>query len=1495
MLIQFSEQPSTFGDSFASEEIADNSAYPDTDFSYYNGADFGTLNINEETYENKLRPEEGWFCQILQGTLQREDPTNIHSGAVGARATDHFEDAELSNTYSLATSRRLIALEKQLLHLTELNHLQHRHTEEWKLEHLRRSIDDFTAERDLWLLLTALAKSKLFIDLNDRECDEALVDSISSLPFSAGIPDYINAAYRSDNRLRKGAVLREWCERGAERHVSKISQRHSLPLNDTLKRIISQKDRSSSRGSRSSSAVQSVHPDSQTLLDGFILPLDGTDQAEQESLYKYLWQLLRAGKLREARQVAADHRLYWLSSVLQGSATHQHVEIDMDYVDLSAVAAATADVEGKSTSSGNSVQLLQREGNAKLPVWLRTCRKLSDTLAENANNWSASSMEQIRTTSGNAGINNSSSRGSNNHLNTCNLSGLLEMAIYSSLSNNTSILRKSPLISTWQDMTWLYIKAVHDRDIMRITQQYRRIKSTHSKLYAGCGVAVMEAEQELLNMCETELAGMSMTTCKQIFDKVPPPRPFDSIHSWTAEAFILHLQVAIIEGVTGLTRFIDNVLHPYLVYHSKTASSSAKSTGAGLALVKRGTLVTAKSRKENDAFPSMGTAQILRTCCHLSIWLAFSSEASALADIISDNTVELAVQCYIDHLIEHKQRHLVATYCVYLSREQRIHKYAQLLNSIEGDSTAAEAEANVNAAATRAAQYDRQEEVLLSGQSVTSVEVLQLAKNFFPADVLDITRMVVQRAHGHYHSEEEYENENDSGAMDGGSRNNDSGGDDDDDDRELLQQETLQPKRRGVAFASGSTPPSGDRGTANNKRVGFGASGGAGTGNSTPGSANSTFKKSKFRVATPKVRAAAFTGGGSAGSSGLRSNGASGAAAKAASGIFASGGTRGIAPISGGGLFGHSARKEYQKSIQRQQLQQQQAAADSSCLQALRWLFIDREHRVEAVRQSNRLVDKFILESEGDANNMIGRITNLLTNHLPVDSLIEGFAILSEKEEQLESDMQHALEEKRRQEDAAATAAHSLSASSPAEKEGEEGCSALDTYIRRLRADKETLETEQTLWYTDVAKMELWRSFVSAMKSVEAVSSLQADLKMQLNRLVGSQQTIMSSLSRFRVRLEKLSQDAVGAISRTLRCEAFSTDIPLDSPGRADGFKDVWRKAEKSAALSVIHSVRHVQQSLEPYLIASSAGAAVSGGARADREEGEAFVDRMLNTAEDGHIAARTHGTPSSSPPPPSSSSSVFLQVGGTGSSQKRSSNSKKTSRQVAGDSRSNSTPAAGGGGVGATDSAALVAQTDELLEECEHLLEWYESLYSNSSIHQDRGSANNSMTANSYPLVAPNLVKELQEVLNAAREVIDSICGAAHLPATRRTHLVDTLLANDSLLLQLKTSLQQCNLHFLDVWNSRQISQDISNILLDSYLQVCVGTAESFLSLNLVEEACTWYTEAVRLSNLIASEELALQLYTLVRREDLQTLLAGVNHSAIALLHLKPTASILT
>lgn len=494
---------------------------------------------------------------------------------------------------------------------------------------------EMRAERDLWSLLFMMSGADVLGDMSADQQTARLQAALEGMPVMATIPDYINTAYMVDDRLKKSAILKDWVEQAASDQVRAVPTSVHEPWADTLDLLT----HTTVNTRTNKTQLQSIHPDAQ-VMDGKVLPLIGVDRADQEALLNYIFQLIRAGQMRTAQEVAHQHKVYWLAASLRGIASHCYEQIE--HMDRD--------------------EQIVRIGNIRQPLFVRTCWRYSEKLAGNNANWdlpTANAYSRL------------DALGSKPLAGGHTSAGLLEMTIYSALANHTKVLSQSPLLTTWHDKLWVYLKGCHDRDIARVVQAYRTAKAAHSAFYTGCDESTLNVEEEVLALYAETLGTKSVVDCTDILKEAAPPSGRNLL------CLLYQLQAAAMGGRSALQVFLEEVVRPL----------------------------------------SDQPLAVWRVLVHMLLWMTYCPRdcSSSLHSVVPPDLLFLIIERYIDALIDQSDYHLVALYAVYLPRGMRIRKYGYLLYRIQ------------------AAQAD-------------GVRALELAQEYFPEDVLEITRAVVDRS-----------------------------------------------------------------------------------------------------------------------------------------------------------------------------------------------------------------------------------------------------------------------------------------------------------------------------------------------------------------------------------------------------------------------------------------------------------------------------------------------------------------------------------------------------------------------------------------------------------------------------------------------------------------------------------------------------------------------------------------------------------------------------
>jgi hypothetical protein len=266
---------------------------------------------------------------------------------------------------------------------------------------------------------------------------------------------------------------------------------------------------------------------------------------------------------------------------------------------------------------------------------------------------------------------------------------VLEMSIYALLSNHLEALKESQLISSWSDKLWVHVNGVYNRDLVNIYQLYYERKSQHSRLYPGCDDKTLETNLWLRN--EFSHIGQGNID-DNIGQAIPAPL------TRNLECILRQLQVAFLGGVKSIKNYFDANL---------------------LELI-----------EPKDTYP--GYEHVLRIIVHVLLWCGLSptSLSAPLDQVVGQEMYYHTLEIYINHLIGHAHYELVALYARFLSPHRRVVAYATLLLAIQSD--------HVNQSGNHGFPLSRNERDILSRRA------LALAQQYFPDDVADITRTVME-------------------------------------------------------------------------------------------------------------------------------------------------------------------------------------------------------------------------------------------------------------------------------------------------------------------------------------------------------------------------------------------------------------------------------------------------------------------------------------------------------------------------------------------------------------------------------------------------------------------------------------------------------------------------------------------------------------------------------------------------------------------------------
>ena len=393
-----------------------------------------------------------------------------------------------------------------------------------------------------------------------------------------------------------------------------------------------------------------------------MLQLESPDSIEQESLLKCIWELIRAGDIVRAQELAVEHQQYHLAASLLGVSFENYVPAILEY------APPEEETSMEVVNAEDEEERLMKVGNSRRSLWMRTCFKYASHLAKNANNWVMSSDVS---TAGEAAAFRPSSGAST--------VAILEMTIYAALSNNIPVLLQSPLLASYIDKLWVYLKSVHERDISHLLYKYFELKHLHSKLFAYSSKEAAEVETAFIEEQSRHTAGLETGSYEGVFSLLPSLDKSDS-----DESLLLLMQSSAIRGASCLRELLHQTLLPLI--ETRTMS------------------------------PYM-----VRVFVHLLLWLYLSCPAqSNLRQIVSTSLLDAALGCYVSFLMAERRIAYVATYASLLLHDTRISLYKQWLVSLPSHSIHGS-----------------------NAHDADSVFILSSAKQFFEADVIDFVREAV--------------------------------------------------------------------------------------------------------------------------------------------------------------------------------------------------------------------------------------------------------------------------------------------------------------------------------------------------------------------------------------------------------------------------------------------------------------------------------------------------------------------------------------------------------------------------------------------------------------------------------------------------------------------------------------------------------------------------------------------------------------------------------
>jgi hypothetical protein len=511
------------------------------------------------------------------------------------------------------------------------------------------------------------------------------------------------------------------------------------PWSQTLDRLLTGRRAGGRRreggGDRDELEVQGVHPDAQLGSKGLVKPLDGEDNADQESVMKVVWQCVRSGQVGRAQQIAQKHQWFWLTAALMGAQPEYYKGSTRDG---GLFGEDGPDDEGKDgdAAGGWGGAGLNRRGNINRAVWMQTCWKYSSLVDSNPSN-----KKTVQASGRHVARDAESSGGS--HV------GVLEVAVYAALSCNLPPLMGSPLVSSWTDSLWAVVACAHERQITAVISDFHKRRVAHSRLYPGSTKAVLAAEKQFLQRTE-ELDGYLDGNCDKLFRRLD--KPVSSTGSEVA-IMLLELQVAVIKGAGALDKYIQDTVMPYAIATLEAAAptndiGASDMESISLSSPRRplagGHSASSTAAAADSNFFSHQRSRTLRVFAHLVLWLRFSCpHCASLQTLAPNKVIYVVVEAYIEQLIHRRQYSLVALYAAFLSRPRRVDKYVAMMRRISPNSTKHAivlGDGGTGGGSTSTA-------LTLNDDTATAVEVLQLAHKFFrEEEVLEITKEVVEGA-----------------------------------------------------------------------------------------------------------------------------------------------------------------------------------------------------------------------------------------------------------------------------------------------------------------------------------------------------------------------------------------------------------------------------------------------------------------------------------------------------------------------------------------------------------------------------------------------------------------------------------------------------------------------------------------------------------------------------------------------------------------------------
>jgi len=510
--------------------------------------------------------------------------------------------------------------------------------------HIMETCCDAKAERDLWSLVSSLTEAGLLKDISENfgHTINRIMDEVPEI--DASTEEIINVAYNMSNRFKKGRVLQDWLEVAAYSEIE-FSSPNKANWAETKEYLDASRE----------TEISNLYPDAQLRLCGSslkVLQLHGNDATDQESLLWAIWLCIRSGNLEMAQKLSGDNDAFWLACALLGESEVYYTR--------------QADDDGMVAEESELRNSVVRRGNSNRILWVKSCWDYASMLQRNKENFCGTANMARKSTS------------RSKQQQPVQLAEI-EVAIYSALSNNLSVLLNCPIIAknsgdltgdSWVNKTWAVIKASHEHDLLQIIHAHHNRRAQHSDLYSDSSKNILQTENEFIRRYQLSGWNCDVESCGILFEKLKSPNvdvllnlldtKSDSNNKYpsitlNAEDILLYLQCCIMAGTSK-------------------ASDNIKEMSGFLS-------------KHGVSFP--GKSRVLRVYCHLALWLRYSfvdpdTNRSYLSDIVPESDFVSLVCAYVHHLITQKQRTLVAAYVACLPcAEDRIVEYLELLKNMQ--------------------------------------------------------------------------------------------------------------------------------------------------------------------------------------------------------------------------------------------------------------------------------------------------------------------------------------------------------------------------------------------------------------------------------------------------------------------------------------------------------------------------------------------------------------------------------------------------------------------------------------------------------------------------------------------------------------------------------------------------------------------------------------------------------------------------------------------